>query len=179
MLFLDQRGTGLSSTLTAGTLARQGDAIKQAEYLKNFRADSIVRDCEAIRDVLTQDYPSDQRRWSILGQSFGGFCAVTYLSNLYVLKSIHLHIRILSIPLIILNFQPGGPERSFPYWWPSPSYQRTGSCLRKDLWYAPLFSWAGIFVKLTQKQRRSQRETRLTTRSSLRMWTGLRTSCNT
>ncbi|KAJ5835643.1 hypothetical protein N7447_001669 [Penicillium robsamsonii] len=81
VLFLDQRGTGLSSTLTAGTLARQGDAIKQAEYLKNFRADSIVRDCEAIRGVLTQDYPADQRRWSILGQSFGGFCAVTYLSK--------------------------------------------------------------------------------------------------
>lgn len=103
MLFLDQRGTGLSSTLTAGTLARQGDAIKQAEYLKNFRADSIVRDCEAIRDVLTQDYPTDQRRWSILGQSFGGFCAVTYLSKLYVLKSINLHIRILTTPLTLLN----------------------------------------------------------------------------
>ncbi|KAJ5856380.1 uncharacterized protein N7529_010324 [Penicillium soppii] len=81
VLFLDQRGTGLSSTITAGTLARQGDAIKQAEYLKNFRADNIVRDCEAIRNVLTKDYPSDQRRWSILGQSFGGFCAVTYLSK--------------------------------------------------------------------------------------------------
>lgn len=104
MLFLDQRGTGLSSTLTAGTLARQGDAIKQAEYLKNFRADSIVRDCEAIRDVLTQDYPPDQRRWSILGQSFGGFCAVTYLSKLYVLKATDLHVSILNIPLIFLNF---------------------------------------------------------------------------
>ncbi|CAG7971438.1 unnamed protein product [Penicillium salamii] len=81
VLFLDQRGTGLSSTITAGTLARQGDAIKQAEYLKNFRADNIVRDCEAIRNILTNDYPADQRQWSILGQSFGGFCAVTYLSK--------------------------------------------------------------------------------------------------
>ncbi|KAJ5773266.1 hypothetical protein N7457_008162 [Penicillium paradoxum] len=81
VLFLDQRGTGLSSTITAGTLARQGDAIKQAEYLKNFRADSIVRDCEAIRTVLTQDYPAEQRRWSVLGQSFGGFCTVNYLSK--------------------------------------------------------------------------------------------------
>ncbi|CAG7931435.1 unnamed protein product [Penicillium olsonii] len=81
VLFLDQRGTGLSSTITAATLALQGDGGKQAEYLKNFRADNIVRDCEAIRKILTNDYPEDQRKWSILGQSFGGFCAVTYLSK--------------------------------------------------------------------------------------------------
>lgn len=81
---MDQRGTGLSSTLTAGTLARQGDAIKQAEYLKKFRADNIVRDCEAIRKFLTLEYPEDQRAWSIIGQSFGGFCAATYLSELCV-----------------------------------------------------------------------------------------------
>ncbi|CAL5868347.1 uncharacterized protein PFLUO_LOCUS2572 [Penicillium psychrofluorescens] len=81
ILFLDQRGTGLSSTVTAGTLALQGDAIKQAEYLKNFRADNIVRDCEAVRHCLTKDYPADQRKWSVLGQSFGGFCIVTYLSK--------------------------------------------------------------------------------------------------
>ncbi|OOQ85226.1 proline iminopeptidase [Penicillium brasilianum] len=81
ILFLDQRGTGLSSTLTAGTLARQGDAIKQAEYLKKFRADNIVRDCEAIRKFLTLEYPEGQRAWSIIGQSFGGFCAATYLSK--------------------------------------------------------------------------------------------------
>jgi pimeloyl-ACP methyl ester carboxylesterase len=38
------------------------------------RADSIVRDAELIRAEL--GVPP----WSILGQSFGGFCAVTYLS---------------------------------------------------------------------------------------------------
>ncbi|KAJ5720884.1 Proline iminopeptidase [Penicillium malachiteum] len=81
ILFLDQRGTGLSSTLTAGTLARQGNAIQQAEYLKHFRADNIVRDCEAIRKFLTKDYPEDQQKWSVMGQSFGGFCAVNYLSK--------------------------------------------------------------------------------------------------
>ncbi|KAL2856029.1 Alpha/Beta hydrolase protein [Aspergillus pseudoustus] len=80
VLFLDQRGTGLSSTITAGTLALQGNAIKQAEYLKHFRADNIVRDCEAVRRCLTTDYPEEKRKWSIIGQSFGGFCAVTYLS---------------------------------------------------------------------------------------------------
>ncbi|GMF75568.1 unnamed protein product [Aspergillus oryzae] len=82
VLFLDQRGTGLSSTISAGTLALKGNAIKQAEYLKNFRADNIVRDCEAVRRCLTVDYPEDKRKWSIIGQSFGGFCAVTYLSML-------------------------------------------------------------------------------------------------
>ncbi|KAE8367818.1 Alpha/Beta hydrolase protein [Aspergillus caelatus] len=80
VLFLDQRGTGLSSTITASTLALKGNAIKQAEYLKNFRADNIVKDCEAVRRCLTVDYPEDKRKWSIIGQSFGGFCAVTYLS---------------------------------------------------------------------------------------------------
>lgn len=82
LLLLDQRGTGLSSTITAGTLARQGNAVKQAEYLRHFRADNIVRDCEAIRKCLTEDYPEDKRKWSVIGQSFGGFCAVTYLSKL-------------------------------------------------------------------------------------------------
>lgn len=87
-MFLDQRGTGLSSTVTAGTLARQGNAIKQAEYIKNFRADNIVRDCEAVRRCLTADYPEEKRKWSVIGQSFGGFCAVTYLSMLYVLHQV-------------------------------------------------------------------------------------------
>ncbi|CRG84555.1 proline iminopeptidase [Talaromyces islandicus] len=81
VLFLDQRGTGLSSTITAQTLARQGDAVKQAEYLKHFRADNIVRDCEAVRKYLTTDYPEEYQKWSVLGQSFGGFCATTYLSK--------------------------------------------------------------------------------------------------
>ncbi|KAL1847922.1 hypothetical protein Plec18170_008335 [Paecilomyces lecythidis] len=81
LLFLDQRGTGLSSTITAKTLARQGNAVKQAEYLRHFRADNIVRDCEAVRKCLTADYPDEQKKWSVIGQSFGGFCAVTYLSK--------------------------------------------------------------------------------------------------
>lgn len=41
----------------------------------------LVRDCEFIRKALLGDRenPEDQK-WTILGQSFGGFCAVTYLS---------------------------------------------------------------------------------------------------
>ncbi|MCJ1369662.1 hypothetical protein MMC20_000874 [Loxospora ochrophaea] len=81
ILLLDQRGTGLSSTVTAKTLARQGGPAEQAEYLKHFRADSIVKDCEAIRKTLTSDYPEYKQKWSVLGQSFGGFCCIHYLSK--------------------------------------------------------------------------------------------------
>ena len=71
VLMLDQRGTGRSTPV--GTLPGLSPA-EQAEYLTHFRADSIVRDAELIRAELGVD------RWSILGQSFGGFCVMTYLS---------------------------------------------------------------------------------------------------
>jgi pimeloyl-ACP methyl ester carboxylesterase len=74
VLLLDQRGTGRSSPANRLTLARLGSAQAQAGYLTHFRADSIVLDAELIRRQLT-DEP-----WAVLGQSFGGFCAVTYLS---------------------------------------------------------------------------------------------------
>ena len=75
VLLLDQRGTGASTPITAQTL-RQLTPEAQAEYLQHFRADNIVRDAEAIRKALIGDKP-----WSILGQSFGGFCALNYLST--------------------------------------------------------------------------------------------------
>ncbi|RDW78121.1 proline iminopeptidase [Coleophoma crateriformis] len=81
MLYMDQRGTGLSTPISASTLALRGDAQQQADYLKLFRADSIVQDAEAIRKTLTHDYPPELKKWSIFGQSFGGFCALTYLSK--------------------------------------------------------------------------------------------------
>ncbi|KAL9104242.1 MAG: hypothetical protein Q9163_000790 [Psora crenata] len=40
-----------------------------------------VKDCEAIRKSLTKDYPPEKRKWSVMGQSFGGFCCVHYLSR--------------------------------------------------------------------------------------------------
>ncbi|MCZ2134667.1 MAG: alpha/beta hydrolase [Burkholderiales bacterium] len=76
VLLLDQRGCGLSSPVTAQTLAALGDAQRQAAWLRHFRADNIVRDAEAIRRQLIGDEP-----WSVLGQSFGGFCAMRYLSS--------------------------------------------------------------------------------------------------
>ena len=75
VLLLDQRGTGRSTPATRQTLAGLGSAKAQADYLTNFRADSIVLDAELIRRELTGGAP-----WSVLGQSFGGFCTVTYLS---------------------------------------------------------------------------------------------------
>ena len=71
VLLLDQRGTGRSTPV--GVLAGM-EPQAQAEYLSYFRADSIVKDAEYIRADMGVD------RWSILGQSFGGFCATTYLS---------------------------------------------------------------------------------------------------
>jgi pimeloyl-ACP methyl ester carboxylesterase len=80
VLCLDQRGTGLSTALTSSTLGLRGDESVQAQYLRSFRADSIVRDCEAVRKALTEGLPLEKQKWSIMGQSYGGFCAITYLS---------------------------------------------------------------------------------------------------
>lgn len=76
VLLLDQRGTGRSTPANRLTLAGLGTPEAQAEYLTHFRADSIVADAELIRQRLTAG-----ARWSVLGQSFGGFCVVTYLSQ--------------------------------------------------------------------------------------------------
>ena len=67
-------GTGRSSPANRKTLARLDSPRAQADYLMHFRADSIVLDAELIRRELTGE------PWSVLGQSFGGMCAVTYLS---------------------------------------------------------------------------------------------------
>jgi pimeloyl-ACP methyl ester carboxylesterase len=74
VLLLDQRGTGLSTPITAQSL-RGLSAAGQAEYFRHFRADNIVRDAEAIRKQMI-----GERRWTILGQSYGGFCSLRYLS---------------------------------------------------------------------------------------------------
>lgn len=75
VLLLDQRGVGRSTPADRHTLSSQPSSRDQAEYLTHFRADAIVRDAEVIRGRLAGGEP-----WSVLGQSFGGFCALTYLS---------------------------------------------------------------------------------------------------
>lgn len=74
VLMLDQRGTGRSTPVGPATLGHRTPA-EQAAYLTHFRADAIVRDAEAFREHLGVD------RWSVLGQSFGGFTALCYLSQ--------------------------------------------------------------------------------------------------
>ncbi|MGF1731415.1 alpha/beta hydrolase [Photobacterium kasasachensis] len=73
VLLLDQRGTGNSQVISAQTLVGQS-VSDQVEYLSQFRADNIVRDAEAIREQLGIE------QWALLGQSFGGFCTLHYLS---------------------------------------------------------------------------------------------------
>ena len=71
VVLLDQRGTGRSTAVGALPGRSPGE---QAAYLTHFRADAIVRDAESLRRALGGE------RWSVLGQSFGGMCVVSYLS---------------------------------------------------------------------------------------------------
>lgn len=74
VLMLDQRGTGLSTPVNRHTLVERGAPAAQARYLRHFRAPDIVADAEMIRHLLGSG------PWVTLGQSFGGFCTLTYLS---------------------------------------------------------------------------------------------------
>lgn len=75
VLLLDQRGTGLSTPYGTGTRPHPTDPVAEASYLQHFRADAVVRDAECLRAHLGVD------RWAVLGQSFGGFCALHYRSR--------------------------------------------------------------------------------------------------
>ena len=71
----DQRGTGRSSRVSRHMVERVPGARAQADYLKRFLARSIVKDFEYLR--LTA---FDGKPWVTLGQSYGGFLTLTYLS---------------------------------------------------------------------------------------------------
>jgi pimeloyl-ACP methyl ester carboxylesterase len=73
LVLLDQRGTGLSTPVSDRDLERGTGEL--AEYITHLRADAIVRDCEAVREELGAS------TWSVLGQSFGGFTTLAYLST--------------------------------------------------------------------------------------------------
>lgn len=73
VVLLDQRGTGRSTPVGDDLLSLGAEAA--AERLTHLRADSIVRDAEALRREL------GAARWSLLGQSFGGFTILAYLST--------------------------------------------------------------------------------------------------
>ncbi len=72
----DQRGTGRSSPIDGATMAAIPKAEAAGEFLARFRADSIVADFDHIRRTVYGGV-----RWSTLGQSFGGFLTLTYLST--------------------------------------------------------------------------------------------------
>ena len=80
VLLLDHRGTGLSTPVGADMLDMIGDTDAKFEYLKLMRQDNTVRDCEAVRQCLTKDWPEAKAKWSIFGQSYGGFVGMSYLS---------------------------------------------------------------------------------------------------
>lgn len=76
VLFLDQRGTGLSTPFGSQADAANSSSSPEevAEYLTHFRADAIVQDTERFRQHLGLDTVS------LLGQSFGGFTSLHYLT---------------------------------------------------------------------------------------------------
>ncbi|RNI21516.1 alpha/beta fold hydrolase [Flexivirga caeni] len=75
VLLLDQRGCGRSTPVTAKSTEGMS-AAQFAAYLRHFRADSIVADAEAFRQQIAGGKP-----WTTLGQSYGGFITLTYLSQ--------------------------------------------------------------------------------------------------
>lgn len=75
VILLDQRGTGRSHRIEGKSLIGLSPA-QAADYLACFRADSIVADAEYLRKNCFGDRP-----WSTLGQSYGGFVTLTYLSQ--------------------------------------------------------------------------------------------------
>jgi pimeloyl-ACP methyl ester carboxylesterase len=75
VILMDQRGTG-RSTPVSGRLMASLSAEEGADHLACFRADSIVADAEHLRKAVFGG-----RRWSTLGQSYGGFLTLTYLSK--------------------------------------------------------------------------------------------------
>jgi pimeloyl-ACP methyl ester carboxylesterase len=76
VLLMDQRGTGRSTPVTGRTAARFASAEELAAHLACFRADAIVADAEVLRRTLAGGRP-----WETLGQSYGGFLTLTYLSQ--------------------------------------------------------------------------------------------------
>jgi pimeloyl-ACP methyl ester carboxylesterase len=77
VVLVDPRGTGTAFRITTSVGEVWGAAEELAEALALFRADSCVRDCELLRERLL----GPDRQWVLAGQSWGGFCSLTYLSQ--------------------------------------------------------------------------------------------------
>lgn len=73
VVMLDQRGTGKSTPIGDNELSNGTDWV--VDRLRYMRADSIVEDAEAMREHL------GVKKWTTLGQSFGGFTTLAYLTK--------------------------------------------------------------------------------------------------
>jgi len=109
VVLMDQRGTGkstpitkqwlewkfpdlfvLDATATPTTLedSEEYEKVQQAakvasNFMAQFRADNIVLDAEEIKNSLLAVSDTDDKPYGCaLGQSFGGFCLMTYLSQI-------------------------------------------------------------------------------------------------
>ncbi|MEO6201080.1 MAG: alpha/beta fold hydrolase [Cryobacterium sp.] len=76
VILFDQRGTGRSSRVQADQISAFADPAAAAAHLLHFRADSIVRDLEHLRHSVFGGV-----QWQTLGQSYGGFITLSYLST--------------------------------------------------------------------------------------------------
>ncbi|MHA6669313.1 alpha/beta fold hydrolase [Homoserinimonas sp. A447] len=74
VVLVDQRGTGRSSRVQGSAIAAMSTADAVA-HLLCFRADSIVADLEHLRRTVFGGV-----KWQTLGQSYGGFITLAYLS---------------------------------------------------------------------------------------------------
>ncbi|KAJ0107185.1 Alpha/Beta hydrolase protein [Diaporthe amygdali] len=88
ILYVDYRGCGESSPVNARILKKRGMSdMEMANYIKQFCQDNIVRDLEAIRLCLSvnaksiEGEDSSSIKWTVLGQSYGGYISLTYLST--------------------------------------------------------------------------------------------------
>ncbi|KAJ4417679.1 hypothetical protein N0V82_006040 [Gnomoniopsis sp. IMI 355080] len=87
ILYMDYRGCGESSTIYADALLHdlpRKEDQEIAKYLTHFCQDNIVRDLEAVRHCLSRERViagGFQIKWTILGQSYGGYISLTYLST--------------------------------------------------------------------------------------------------
>lgn len=75
VILLDQRGTGRSQPIDLMMLDQFSSTENLCDYLVHFRADNIIRDAEFLRQHFFK-----RDKISILGQSFGGFVVLSYLS---------------------------------------------------------------------------------------------------
>ncbi|WP_018143527.1 alpha/beta fold hydrolase [Alloscardovia criceti] len=97
IVLFDQRGTGRSSRIDSSVIRRRGQSAREtADFLKHFLADSIIRDCEFLR---LQAFSG--AKWATLGQSYGGFLTMTYLSLFP--QAIHASFVTGGIPHIPMN----------------------------------------------------------------------------